>query len=240
MIGAVTHVNTDAPLVALTFDDGPHPEYTPRLLDLLDHYDAKATFFVIGQAAQQHRNILARMARTGHCIGNHTWDHPSFPTIGRGARRAQIRAWAKAVAPYGQKFFRPPYGNLTRSAALELRLLGYQVITWNLVGHDWLPEPADSLYARIADQLKPGSIVLLHDALYHAVDPSAFDRTPTLLAVESVLQQFSPRFQFVTVPELMRHGRVQLSNWERPPNLEWLSTLQPSTVQPQPQTRLHP
>jgi peptidoglycan/xylan/chitin deacetylase (PgdA/CDA1 family) len=228
-IGAVTHVVTAAPLVALTFDDGPHPEYTPRLLEILGRYNAQATFFVQGQAAYRYPAILAEMARGGHAIGNHSWDHPSFPTISRAERRMQLRAWASAVAPHGVPLFRPPYGHHTIQSGIDIRLMGYQVVTWNVLGRDWLHEPAEHLTTRIAAELQPGSIVLLHDALHDAEDLRAFDRTPTLLAVEQLLQQFSDRFTFVTVPALLQRGRPQLNLWERPPNYEWLTHLQPYT-----------
>lgn len=225
MMGALTNVQTDASVVALTFDDGPHPEYTPRLLELLDHHQAHATFFVVGKSAQKHRAIIERMARAGHAIGNHTWDHPSFPTLKRAERWSQLRAWEKAVAPYGTKLFRPPYGNLTLSSNIDTWLHGYQVVTWNVLGRDWQNDSADLLAERIATGLHPGSIVLLHDALLDAESADAFSRENTLAAVESTLQRFSGKLRFVTVPELMKHGRSVFQNWERPPNIAWLNTL---------------
>ena len=84
---------------------------------------------------------------------------------------------------------------------------------------------ADTLVARIAGQLRPGSIVLLHDALHSAENTRAFDRTPTLDAVAQLLQMYDGRYEFVTVPDLLSRGRPQLSTWDRPPKLAWLNTL---------------
>ena len=225
VMGALTHVRTTTPVVALTFDDGPHPDYTPRLLDILARYQAQAPFFVLGENAARQRPLLERMAQEGHAIGNHTWDHPSFPLLDRRARWSQLRAWAKAVAPYGTKLFRPPYGNLTPAANLDTWLFGYRVVTWNVLGYDWLPEPVDALIERIGTRLTPGSIVLLHDALHNATSPEAFDRTTTLLAVERVLQQFQGHFHFVTVPALRQAGQPIYQKWERPPDVDWLNSL---------------
>lgn len=79
MPGTITSVTTRAPVVALTFDDGPHLEYTPRLLDILQRYQASATFFMIGEVAQKHPELVQLVAQAGHAIGNHSWDHRFFP-----------------------------------------------------------------------------------------------------------------------------------------------------------------
>ena len=110
-LGTIMHVDTREAVVALTFDDGPHSEFTPLLLEVLDHHRAKATFFMLGEAAQKHPAIVEQVARRGHAIGNHSWDHPSFRLISRAERLDQMRACASALAPYGGRLFRPPYGH---------------------------------------------------------------------------------------------------------------------------------
>jgi peptidoglycan/xylan/chitin deacetylase (PgdA/CDA1 family) len=83
----------------MTFDDGPDPEYTPRLLDILKKYQVHATFFImVGEAAHNHPKLVRQVAQAGHAVGNHSWDHPSFPLISGRERRAQIRACAEAIA----------------------------------------------------------------------------------------------------------------------------------------------
>ena len=86
LIGTITHVPTDEHVVALTFDDGPHPEFTPRLLDILERHDARGTFFCIGKYVAENQEIVRRAADAGHALGNHSWDHPSFPLISRTMR----------------------------------------------------------------------------------------------------------------------------------------------------------
>src|SRR5206468_4992188 len=81
--GAITHVATGEAIAALTFDDGPHPEFTPRLLDILDKHRARATFFMLGENARRHPDLVQRVAQVGHVIGNHSWDHSVFPSLTR-------------------------------------------------------------------------------------------------------------------------------------------------------------
>lgn len=115
-IGTITHVSTRELLVALTFDDGPHPDYALRLLDILERHQAHATFFMLGEAAKRHPEIVTMVARQGHAIGNHSWDHPSFPLVNGRERRAQIRACGKAIEPW---FMR--YRDVTRQFYQRLR-----------------------------------------------------------------------------------------------------------------------
>src|SRR5690242_18370490 len=89
VFGTITHVSTSKPAVALTFDDGPDPVFTPRLLDILQQHHAKATFFMVGQAAERHPDIVKKVAAAGHAIGNLSWDHPSFPLLTGRERRDQ-------------------------------------------------------------------------------------------------------------------------------------------------------
>ena len=86
-------------MVGLTFDDGPDPEYTPRLLEILHRHGARATFFMAGEAARQHPELVRQVAQAGHAIGNHGWDHPSFPFISRDERLAQMRTALKQSNP---------------------------------------------------------------------------------------------------------------------------------------------
>src|SRR5262247_3415195 len=150
VLGTTTHVNTLDPVVALTFDDGPDPVYTPRLLDILEIHGAHATFFMTGEAAQRHPELVKRVAQGGHAIGNHSWNHPSFPLISGRERREQIRACAKATAPYGKRLFRPPYGEQNIASRFAPLLLGYQVIMFDVSTDDWCGADAVS----IADQLE--------------------------------------------------------------------------------------
>ncbi len=228
VVGPVTHVKTRDRKVALTFDDGPHPLYTMRLLEILDRYGAKATFFVVGEAARRYPRIVQEIAGAGHAIGNHSWDHPSFPLLSRSERRRQLRACAEALAPYGCGLFRPPFGHHTWGALLDARLLGYTSVMWNTVGHDWYDRSAAFISEKVMRETTPGSIVLLHDALFTLADARHADRGETLSAVGAVLGGLGDSYEFVTVPELFRCGSIVRSTDTNMPDksrLTWLGTL---------------
>ena len=223
--GSITHVSTTENAVALTFDDGPDPEFTPRLVDMLARYQAHATFFFVGRSAQQYPEVVRQVAQAGHAIGNHTWDHPSLPLISGRERRAQIQACAKALAPYGQRLLRFPYGHQDVASGLDALWLGYQVNGWNLLGYDWLDHGAEWIAGRLVGKVRRGSVILLHDALYYVSEAGPVDRRPTLQAVEQVLRQTGGRFRFVTVPELLRLGRARRQVLSIEPDPDWLQGL---------------
>jgi peptidoglycan/xylan/chitin deacetylase (PgdA/CDA1 family) len=225
VIGTITHVSTTEPLVALTFDDGPHAEYTPRLLDILESYHARGTFFMIGEAAQAHPELVRRIAAGGHAIGNHSWNHPSFPLITGRERRAQIRQCASVLAPYGERLFRPPYGEQNIASRLDALLLGYQSIMFNIATDDWCGGDVVSIVTQIERQIRPGSVVVLHDRLFDVLQEAYFDREAMLEAVRLLLSRLGDRFHFVTVPELLRRGRPQKEIWSKAANLQLLNRL---------------
>lgn len=231
-MGTITHVSTTDAVVALTFDDGPYPGYTPRLLDVLQRHQARATFFMIGEAAERYPELVQQVAHSGHAIGNHSWDHSSFPLISGRERRAQILACQKAIAPYGRRLFRPPYGHQSVTSRLDALLLGYQVIGWSLHAFDWLDRDANSMASRMVERIRPGSVVLLHNVLYHTAGEHYADREPMIEAVDMLLERVSDRFRFVTVPELLRHGRPQRESWYLKGDVEWLNSLKGQDVQP--------
>ena len=123
--GTITHVITEEPVVALTFDDGPHPVYTPQLLRILEKCRAYATLFMVGQAASEYPDLVRQVAKAGHAIGNHTWSHLALPSIKRKDRWKQLRACKRALAPYGNRFFRPPYGEQSPGSHFDAFCLGY-------------------------------------------------------------------------------------------------------------------
>ena len=222
-IGTITNVFTSGPVAALTFDDGPDPVFTPRLLDVLQKHRAKATFFMVGKAAERHPDIVKDVAVAGHVIGNHSWDHPSFPLITGRERRAQIRACEKAIAPYGQKLFRPPYGDQNLLSRLEAMWLGYQVIMYSVTAVDWLDHDADWMKNRVMSRIQKGSIILFHDSLFQHGDNRYADRESMLSALDMLLKELSGRFTFVTIPELMRQGRPQRKYWVKTTDINALN-----------------
>ncbi len=210
---ALTHVLTGDSVLALTFDDGPDPVYTPRLLEILSAHRARATFFMIGARACQHAELVARVSREGHAIGNHSWDHPSFPLISRAERLEQIRRCREALAPYGEALFRPPYGHQDYDTWSDVDAMEYRAVTWKLSASDWQPRDGPSMAEDVMSRVEPGQIILFHDGLFDAPDERCFPRDSTVVAVERLLDRLTGTFRFVTVPQLLQAGIPQRKNW---------------------------
>src|SRR6266536_2199154 len=196
-------VHVDGPYIAMTFDDGPSATLTPKLLDLLAAHHIKATFFVIGENVAEHSEIVARAAREGHEIANHSWSHPNLGKMSGDNVRSQLQRTDDAIRNATGKrptLLRPPYGSIT---AREKRWIhdefGYQIILWDVDPNDWKrPGPA-VVRNRILKETQPGSIVLSHD-----IHPGTIEAMPsTLDALEA------KGFKFVTVSELMRMAVAQ-------------------------------
>jgi peptidoglycan-N-acetylglucosamine deacetylase len=217
----ITHVDTKDPLIALTFDDGPDPESTIPLLEVLEGHGARGTFFLRGAAAARHPEVVRRIVAGGHAIGNHTWSHPVLPRIGFRRRVQELRSCEAALAPYGAgKLFRPPYLAFSRRARLEAFLLGLEVIMCNVSTDDWRLTRADEILAVLLKRPSGGDIVLLHDTVYVRNDvsvnpsqPPFPDRGPMRAAVEAYLTETEGRFRHVTVPDLLRAGRPVRKDW---------------------------
>ncbi len=231
--GSIVSVRTKDRLMALTFDDGPDPETTPRVLDALAEARAKATFFVIGERAARYPDLLARIAAEGHEIGNHTWDHPSLPTLPPGRITDQIARTKSRLAPLGQALMRPPYGDQTRKVQSVARKLGYAVVLWSISSGDWRGEDGATVSARIAEAARPGAIVLMHDALYTYEAETARDRSPTVEAVTR-LADLLPDYRFVTVSNLIASGSpVRIARYKTTDAAD-LAALHPASREPAP------
>lgn len=222
VLGSLSRVVTNEPVVSLTFDDGPDPESTPRVLALLEKYQARGTFFLVGQAAAACPELVKQIADGGHAIGSHSWDHRAFPGLWSWERQRQLRACEQAVHPYGTRLMRPPYGEQTVMSRLEAFAMGYEVVGWSLNSGDWHECSSEVISKYLLEMLEPGAIVLLHDTLFdngvpaHGKDPghqSWTDRGAMLGALETVLDRLRGRYRFVTVPELLRVGRPRRTFW---------------------------
>jgi peptidoglycan/xylan/chitin deacetylase (PgdA/CDA1 family) len=191
-------VHVAGPYIAMTFDDGPSAALTPKLLDILAAHHIKATFFVIGENVAEHPEIVARAAREGHEIGNHSWSHPNFAKMSDEAVRRQLSRTDDAIkSATGNRptLMRPPYGSITEREKRWIHdEFGYRIILWDVDPNDWKrPGPA-VVRNRIVKETQPGSIVLSHDIHPGTIEamPSTFDE----LAAKG--------FKFVTVSELIR------------------------------------
>src|SRR2546422_9755403 len=213
-------VHVDEPYIALTFDDGPSATLTPKLLDLLAAHHIKATFFVIGENVAEHPEIVARAAREGHEIGNHSWSHPNLAKMSDDNVRSQLRRTDDAIrGATGNRptLLRPPYGSIT---AREKRWIhdefGYGIILWDVDPNDWKrPGPA-VVRARILKETRPGSIVLSHD-----IHPG------TIEAMPSTFDELEAKgFKFVTVSELIKMATARPSH----PSPQPTGTVLPNAV----------
>ncbi|MFZ2752403.1 MAG: polysaccharide deacetylase family protein [Lysobacteraceae bacterium] len=151
----------------LTFDDGPHPEHTPVLLDLLATHRAKATFFLIGREAERYPELVERIVREGHVLGNHTWSHPQFDRLDLAAQREEINRTDRLLAGFdglARHDFRPPRGVLPRPMVLDCVRRGQRIAYWSYDSLDYSKRPAEALIAS-AQRYPPafGEILLMHD-----------------------------------------------------------------------------
>ncbi|MGQ3675833.1 polysaccharide deacetylase family protein [Xanthobacter sp. TB0139] len=166
--------NVDQPYIALTFDDGPNPETTPRLLDMLKERGVKATFFVLGTRAAKHPEILRRMVEEGHEIGNHSWSHPQLTRISTAASDKQITDASQAIFDAtGQRpvYLRPPYGAMRGTLQNHIhQKFDMSFLYWSIDPLDWKYRDSKVVYENIISQAKPGAIVLMHDIHATTVD----------------------------------------------------------------------
>jgi peptidoglycan/xylan/chitin deacetylase (PgdA/CDA1 family) len=152
--------------VYLTFDDGPDPEWTPRVLDALEQAKVKATFFAVGQQAQRLPDLMRRVHDAGHAVGNHTFSHRHPWFMSPRAARAQVRDGANAISDVlgvAPQFYRPPHGRQRACMSDEAQRCGEQVVLWDVSAIDWGPlGVVDSIEKRL-NAVKGGDIVLMHD-----------------------------------------------------------------------------
>jgi len=185
----------------MTFDDGPSAKLTPQLLDILAAHHIHATFFVIGQNAADHPEILQLAVREGHEIGNHSWSHPAFGKMRDDRVRAELQKTDDAIkAAIGTRpsLMRPPYGSITAHEKQWIHAeFGYITILWDVDPLDWKRPGAEVVASRIERETRPGSIILSHD-----IHPGTIQAMP-----ETFDQLQKKGFKFVTVSELISMGK---------------------------------
>jgi peptidoglycan/xylan/chitin deacetylase (PgdA/CDA1 family) len=175
--GIYTHVRTREPYLAMTFDDGPSAEYTPRLLDLLKARHLKATFFLIGQNVQAHPELVRRIIAEGHEVGNHTWDHPQLSKLSDERATDEIEKTQDAIrAACGVTpvLLRPPYGALNKPQHVWIpQRLKLNVIYWSVDTLDWKHPGSAAITQRVLAGARPGAIILQHDIHGQTIDAMA-------------------------------------------------------------------
>lgn len=198
---AYTYLEVDAPYVALTFDDGPNPETTPKLLKILADRHVKATFFMLGNRAVQAPEVVKAVAAAGHEIGNHSWSHPQLtklPVAGADKQVEDTSGLLEQITGTKPVLMRPPYGSMSPSLQAHLyEKYGLTQIFWSVDPLDWKVRDPQSVYDQIMKQVRPGAIILAHDI--HPTTVAAMPRVIDALIAKG--------YKIVTVSELIAHGR---------------------------------
>lgn len=168
-VKALCAKHTTEKVVALTFDDGPHPIHTPKVLDILAEYEAEATFFCIGKNVEAYPEIVERIHAEGHLLGNHSYSHHNtFPLMSVGDMVADIRKADNLISSLTGvplHFFRPPFGITNPLVREALGEFNYNVVGWNARSYDTMADDAETVFRRVVRKIKPGAVVLLHDRL---------------------------------------------------------------------------
>jgi peptidoglycan-N-acetylglucosamine deacetylase len=185
-------VRTEAAVLYLTFDDGPIPELSPWVLDLLQTYAAKACFFCVGENVKRHNDIFQRIVNEGHSVGNHTYNHLNGWHTPTDVYCANVEACAQWVPG---TLFRPPYGALWPWQSLRLRRQ-YQIVMWDVLSYDFSPTvSAAQCLQNVVKNVQPGSIIVFHDSLKARVNLQ--------YALPRALEELSSRgYRF----EALKHG----------------------------------
>jgi peptidoglycan/xylan/chitin deacetylase (PgdA/CDA1 family) len=185
--------------IALTFDDGPHPVQTPKILDLLDKYGIKATFFTVGINATYYSDTLDMVSRRGHEIGNHTFTHPQVSSLDPENLKDEVERCESTI--YGltdrkTKLFRPPEGMIDSDVKKVLGKLDYKVILWDIDTKDWAHTPPEKIAENVISNISSGDIILMHDYISY--------NSPTLEALELFIPALLEKgYSFVVVSELI-------------------------------------
>ncbi len=185
--------------IALTFDDGPHPVYTKKILDILKKYDVKATFFVIGINIENYPGIIEKIYADGNEIGNHSFSHTSEAGLTEEQIKKEFdRCEALIMNSTGVKprLFRPPRGKMCASVEKLSELYGYSIVLWSIDTMDWAHRSPQNILKNIENNVRGGDIILMHDYIS--------GENTTINALELLIPRLiSLGYEFVTVSELI-------------------------------------
>jgi len=195
-------IATNKKVIALTFDDGPHPEITPKILDILKKNSVKATFFVVGQNATKYPKILSEAFEQGHQIANHSNRHSysiikSPRSVLKDINEANEFIY-KIIKEY-PRFYRPPYGFRTLWGARAISKAGYKIITWDNMTYDYWGLKANKLTLNILKRSKPGGVIVLHDG----IEGMSSGNSSVIDALPAIIKQLKINgYKFVKLNEL--------------------------------------
>lgn len=196
----VWEIQTKEKVVALTFDDGPHPKYTEQVLNLLEQYGAKGTFFLVGEHAEKNPQVVFRMYEEGHEIANHTYTHPftkSVPKIMKEIKQTDDTIFS--ITGYSPNLFRPVEGQYTDQLVAEVVKEGYKIVmwSWHQDTEDWKSPGVNKIVNRVLNGIEEGNIVLFHDG--------GGNREQTVKALEIILPELKKQgYKFITVTEMLK------------------------------------
>jgi peptidoglycan/xylan/chitin deacetylase (PgdA/CDA1 family) len=210
----LTQGPTNERVVALTYDDGPNPPYTARILDVLEQERVPATFFVVGRAVAAYPFIVQRELRDGNAIGNHTWDHRHLIVMRRSQVRASLQRTDAAIFAATHEhthLMRPPFGARDWIVMGVAHKLGYTVVMWSVpLARDWEYPPARVIAQRILPHVSDGSIIVLHDGNRGQIcgpkklPAHVCDRSGDIEATRLIIDKLKAQgYRFVTIPELI-------------------------------------
>ncbi len=213
--GVVDGSRIRVPVAALTFDDGPSPETTPRILDTLRREGVRATFFVLGKHAELHPELVERIVREGHEIGNHGYDHGILAFAGPAEVHRQLHRTERIIKQAGApptRVFRTPHGFRSPFVSRTARRLGYATCSWSAGVFDTAKPGAPVIVARSVKALTPGAVLLLHDADGWGND----DRSQTADALPAIIDAARHRgLEFVTMSEIAKLDPPKPLSWKR-------------------------
>jgi peptidoglycan/xylan/chitin deacetylase (PgdA/CDA1 family) len=196
--------DSSSPKVALTFDDGPSPRYTPEILALLKHYQARATFFVLGCKVERFPRLIRAMLKGGHEVGNHSFSHPRLTKSDQQAREMELERTRVDLdllgCPPDQRLMRPPY------SAFDDRLVSYlahthrQLVLWSIDSGDWQGLDAGAIVKNVLNRVRNGAIIIFHDS----DEKGRANRKATVEALKVILPGLrAAGYRMVTVSELL-------------------------------------
>jgi peptidoglycan/xylan/chitin deacetylase (PgdA/CDA1 family) len=189
--------------VALTFDDGPNPRFTPEILRLLKKYDARATFFVLGQNAVRYPRLIRALVEAGQEVENHSFTHPRFPVEDQETWQRELERTEVELDLLGcpdHHLFRPPFSDYNKGLLHFMANIRQRLVLWSVDSADWREPDPLSIAVNVLSQVIPGAIVILHDS----DETGEADRQPTVEALDLILPALKTRgYTCVTVSELL-------------------------------------
>jgi peptidoglycan/xylan/chitin deacetylase (PgdA/CDA1 family) len=193
-------------VVALSFDDGPHPEFTPAIIDILERHNIPATFFLVGRHVRQHPELARRLAGGPHEAANHTYSHRILPMLSDPSILQEIRQTdqlIREVTNRAPRLLRPPMGMFSRRVMDLIEGSGYRTVIGDVYPRDPNMPGRERILRRVVQRVRPGSIIILHDG----GNTRRVDRSQTVWAVERIVENLKAQhYRFVTISELLKVG----------------------------------